>query len=70
MIDNGEAEPVASVDNNIIVILLEDSLWALQHMKKIGEIFRCYPKKSKNKILTNICGVSILPYLKKQRKSS
>eukprot|EP00957_Ditylum_brightwellii_P000874 69128-Ditylum_brightwellii.AAC.1 len=61
--DDGYSEPIAFVDNKYIFVQLKDVLWLFCTTALIGRKYSCYPKIAKNKIMTNIVDISILPYI-------
>eukprot|EP00957_Ditylum_brightwellii_P196004 14934231-Ditylum_brightwellii.AAC.1 len=65
--DDGNTEPIAFVDNNIIAVPLMDVLWTFQKFAEIGDKYGYFPQKLKNKVLTNILGISILDFIYDQQ---
>mmetsp|Transcript_28347 Transcript_28347/g.41175 ORF Transcript_28347/g.41175 Transcript_28347/m.41175 type:complete len:391 (-) Transcript_28347:911-2083(-) len=51
----------------MIAVSLMDVLWTFQKFAEIGDKYGCFPKKLKNKVLTNTLGISILDFIDDQQ---
>eukprot|EP00957_Ditylum_brightwellii_P090384 6882814-Ditylum_brightwellii.AAC.1 len=66
-IDNGYSKFITFVDDKNILVALQDVLWVFQIVECVGKKYGLFPKKSKNKVVTNILGISILPHIQNKR---
>eukprot|EP00957_Ditylum_brightwellii_P032610 2471465-Ditylum_brightwellii.AAC.1 len=58
--DSGYSEPITFIDDKNIFVPLKDVFWLFKTVTVIGAKYGLYPKRTKNKTLTNIVGVSIV----------